>query len=93
MSYNNQNQIISKTNKQGKTQNYTYDKNGNILSDGKKSYTYTSFNKIKTILKDDKLLATLQYDSFNNLVLKTQGTKKSYFIDNISNKPNFLSLM
>ena len=39
MHYNNSNQITSKVTKNNQHYNYTYDDNGNILSDGKKSYT------------------------------------------------------
>jgi len=53
MSYSTLNQIITKTTKNNQTYNYTYDKNENILSDGDKSYTYTSFNKVKTITKEE----------------------------------------
>lgn len=51
MSYNNRNQIISNTKNNDKKYNYTYDANGNILSDDKKSYTDTSFNKVLSYTK------------------------------------------
>lgn len=69
MEYNDKNQIVSKSTKDNISYEYTYDKNGNILSDGVKSYTYTSFNKVKTIQNKDEIVY-FKYDSFNNLVSK-----------------------
>ena len=81
MIYNSKNQLTKRVNKQGKTYNYKYDKNGNILSDGDKSYTYTSFNKVKTITLKDNQTITFMYDGFNNLVKKIEPTKSTYYID------------
>jgi RHS repeat-associated protein len=80
MHYNNSNQITSKVNKNNQHYSYTYDDNGNILSDGIKSYTYTSFNKVLTITKDN-VVTTFKYDSFNNLVSKSKGTTSTYYVD------------
>jgi RHS repeat-associated protein len=82
MSYNTLNQIISRIDKENKEHNYTYDANGNILSDGIKSYTYTSFNKVSTITKDEEIVSTHKYDSFNNLVEKIEGLKTTLYVDN-----------
>lgn len=80
MSYNHKNQIISKITKQNDTYNYSYDDNGNIINDGIKTYTYTSFNKIETITKNNKI-TSFEYDSFDNLVSKTEDNKSIYYID------------
>ena len=60
MIYNSKNQLTKRVNKQGKTYNYKYDKNGNILSDEENTYTYTPFNKVKTITLKD-------WSDYNNL--------------------------
>ena len=78
MSYNNRNQIISNTKNNNKKYNYTYDANGNILSDDQKSYTYTSSNKVLSITKDN-IVTTFKYDTFNKLVSKTKGTSTTYY--------------
>ena len=78
LNYNNRNQIISNTKNNDKKYNYTYDANGNILSDDQKSYTYTSFNKVLSTTKDN-IVTTFKYDTFNKLVSKTKGTSTTYY--------------
>ena len=82
MTYNNKNQITSKTNTNNKKYNFAYDNNGNIVDDGKKEYTYTPFNKVKTIkVKKDNRTIYFNYDSFNNLVSKKENTTTIYYIN------------
>ncbi len=81
MSYNNKNQIIKKNKaKKEEIKPTLMIKNGNILSDTQKTYTYTAFNKVKTITQDNKTI-TMKYDSFDNLLYKIEDEKVSYFID------------
>ena len=48
MEYNDKNQITKKTTTTKKSFEFSYDKNGNILDDGQKEYTYTPFGALLT---------------------------------------------
>ncbi len=79
MSYNDRNQIVSKTDNNLKKHIYSYDANGNILNDGTKQLSYTKFNKLKTIQQNGET-TTLKYDSFNRLVEKSTKDQTIYYI-------------
>ncbi len=79
MSYNDRNQIVSKTDNNLKKHIYSYDANGNILNDGTKQLFYTKFNKLKTIQQNGET-TTLKYDSFNRLVEKSTKDQTIYYI-------------
>jgi RHS repeat-associated protein len=45
---------------------FRYDPNGNALSNGKETFTYTAFGKPRTITGTDAMVATFQYDAQEN---------------------------
>ena len=85
MEYNNKNQIIKKHNLKTKNDiSYEYDKSGNMIRSGNRSYEYTPFNKVSKIInqsEDKKDITTLEYDGFDNIVYKEDKNKTIYYIN------------
>ena len=71
-SYDENNNLISLTNKRGYTTYYTYDENNNITGvtdpEGSVHFTYNRFNKISSITDKKGYTTTFNYDHRGNLI-------------------------
>jgi RHS repeat-associated protein len=72
------NRITSVADPKGNTLNYTYDANGNLISDGVHSYQYDAENRISTV--DNGNTAAYAYDYMNRRFKKTVGPSVTYYI-------------
>ncbi len=62
---------------------YAYDADGNLLSDGHWVYTYDAWNRLVKVASGSSTVATYAYDGGNRRVTKTAGgtTRHYYFTD------------
>jgi RHS repeat-associated protein len=58
---------------------YTYDQNGNLTSDGVKTYTWNGRNQLASV-SGGGVTASFQYDAFGRRVQKTIGTTTRKFV-------------
>ncbi|MCF8063364.1 MAG: RHS domain-containing protein, partial [Deltaproteobacteria bacterium] len=66
----------------GQRRAFTYDANGNTLSDGIRSYEYNQNNRLARVTQGEELLAEYAYDGLSRRVRKVaQGTTTYYHYD------------
>ncbi len=65
----------------GSVSNYTYDANGNLLSDGSEHYTYDAFNRLVSVKRFNSMIpiGAYRYDAFNRRVQRTTSDSASNF--------------
>ncbi|MDP3478236.1 MAG: RHS repeat-associated core domain-containing protein [Desulfoprunum sp.] len=65
---------------------YTYDANGNMLSDGTNTFTYDALNRLSKVEQQGSTIATYGYDSMNRRISKTVGTVTSHYIYDLNSQ-------
>ncbi len=61
---------------------YTYDDNGNLLSDGTNSYTYDSANRLKTVTNNQGAVTSYQYNGLGDRLKETvNGVTTTFTMD------------
>ena len=76
--YSPNNNRMTKTSGAG-SRNYTYDANGNVTSDGIRTFTWDSLNRLVKVEKAGSIIATYGYDSRNRRIRKTIGTTTIHY--------------
>jgi RHS repeat-associated protein len=62
---------------------FTYDSDGNLLTDGSRAYTYDAENRLTTVSSNNTLLVSNAYDHHSRRILKTTPTATTtYLYDN-----------
>ncbi|MGX2959510.1 DNRLRE domain-containing protein [Peribacillus sp. JNUCC 23] len=72
--YNSANQLTKVGN-----QEYTYDLNGNLRTDGKHTYTFDDLNQLREIKEGSKIIASYDYDEQGRRNYKNDSNGKTYY--------------
>ncbi|MBI5591473.1 MAG: RHS domain-containing protein [Deltaproteobacteria bacterium] len=84
-SYNSaNNQLTGTTGASPKT--YTYDANGNMVSDGINTFVYDGLNRMIQVENQVSTVATYGYDSSNRRIRKTIGTTTIHYLYDLNSR-------
>ena len=65
---------------------YTYDANGNMVSDGTFTFIYDGLNRMIRVEKQGGTVATYGYDSSNRRIRKTIGTTTTHYLYDLNSR-------
>ena len=58
----------------------TFDGNGNLISDGVRSFIYDAFNRLLEVKVGNAIIAQYQYDTYNRRVSKTTNAGTTHYL-------------
>jgi RHS repeat-associated protein len=78
------NRLTSTTGAVPKT--YSYDDNGNMVSDGTNTFNYDGLNRLVTVENQGTTVATYGYDSSNRRIRKTVGSTSTHYLYDLNSQ-------
>ncbi len=73
--YNGFNQLVSYDDKE-----FSYDDNGNMISDGQKHYSYNASNRLTNVEQNGNTISNYRYDPLGRRISKTVNGVTTYFL-------------